>query len=132
LYTGRGKHAKKIFFVKSNPQNKFCEISPQGRRKHEVKMKMVAAYYDNFVQRPPSFRRELARTRSPGLAAVGFVKFLSPFPKQPGAPHSKGESFAFLLKIRAIGFAARSSAKPKSAGSHFHSMKLPGASAGRS
>jgi hypothetical protein len=29
LYTGRGKHAKKIFFVKSNPQNIFAKIHPR-------------------------------------------------------------------------------------------------------
>jgi hypothetical protein len=35
LYTGRGKHAKKIFFVKSNPQNNFCENGPWRHRMKE-------------------------------------------------------------------------------------------------
>jgi len=41
LYTGRGKHAKKIFFVKSYPQNtfwaKFTAEAPDERKlRHEL------------------------------------------------------------------------------------------------
>jgi hypothetical protein len=36
FYTGRGKHAKKIFFVKPYTQNKFCKNSPQDHRERAV------------------------------------------------------------------------------------------------
>jgi hypothetical protein len=50
------------------------------------------------VSRSPSSRRGLARARSFGLAAFGFAKFLSPFPKRLKSYQGEGESFAGSLK----------------------------------
>jgi len=36
FYTGRGKHAKKIFFVKPNVQIEFLKIRPRRRERHRV------------------------------------------------------------------------------------------------